>query len=286
MDTDFSTIRRALLSVSDKSGLVSLARRLHERRVELIATGGTARALRQDGLPITDVAEITGFPELMDGRLKTLHPLIHGALLARRDDHGHQQAMREHGIRPIDLLVVNLYPFEETRARTSDGDILIETIDIGGPAMIRAAAKNHAHVCVLTAPWQYAVFLEEIRKHNGTVRYELRRHFAALAYEHTCRYDAAISKWMDETNDNASPLRNLLPFDRLAPLPVAMPRSAYGTFFESDENGFVAAERKTDARRGESVDALSSETGTFGTASSAPTPSGTAPFKKEASATK
>ena len=251
MDTDFSTIRRALLSVSDKDGLVPLARGLHERDVELIATGGSARSLRQDGLPVKDVTEVTGFPELMDGRLKTLHPRIHGALLAKRDERGHQQAMRDHGIRPIDLLVVNLYPFEATRARTSDAAVIIEDIDIGGPAMIRAAAKNHAHVCVLTAPWQYDVFLAEMRKHNGATGHALRRRFAAQAYEHTCRYDAAISKWMfaEDAATAASPLHNLRPFDKLATFPAAAPQTAYGAFSESDASEFVAAEKKASATK-------------------------------------
>ncbi|MBU2358082.1 MAG: bifunctional phosphoribosylaminoimidazolecarboxamide formyltransferase/IMP cyclohydrolase, partial [Alphaproteobacteria bacterium] len=139
-------IRRALLSVSDKTGLIDLGQKLAGRGVTLLSTGGTAKALREAGLDVTDVAEVTGFPEMMDGRVKTLHPMVHGGLLALRDDAGHVKAMEDHGIAPIDLLVVNLYPFEETVAKGGDYDDCIENIDIGGPAMIRAAAKNHAFV--------------------------------------------------------------------------------------------------------------------------------------------
>ena len=197
MNTDLFPPRRALLSVSDKHGLVPLARALHDRKVELIATGGTAETLRREkNLPVKDVSEVTGFPELMDGRLKTLHPLIHGALLGQRDNPGHRQSMKEHEIQPIDLLVVNLYPFEETLAKTSDAATLIENIDIGGPAMIRAAAKNHAHVCVLTSPKDYGPFLDQLRTHNGATTGALRKRLAAQAYRRTAAYDAAIGKWM------------------------------------------------------------------------------------------
>lgn len=196
MAPEFLPIRRALLSVSDKTGILSLARHLLDNSVRLIATGGTARALRQENFPITDVSEITGFPELMDGRLKTLHPRIHGALLGQRDNPDHREAMREHGIEAIDLLVVNLYPFEKTLSHTFDETALIENIDIGGPAMIRAAAKNHSHVCVLTSPEEYPALVAEMQTNNGAVGTGLRRRLAAQAFQRISFYDAAISGWM------------------------------------------------------------------------------------------
>ncbi len=196
MDPEFPALRRALLSVSDKSGLVDLARALHERRIEIVATGGTADALKQAGIPILEVSDVTEFPELMDGRLKTLHPRIHGGLLARREDSAHRKDMSEHDIKGIDLLVVNLYPFEKTLERKADEAELIENIDIGGPAMIRAAAKNHAHVCVVTSPREYPVLLAELQVHDGSTGLAFRRHLAAMAFRRTALYDAAISGWM------------------------------------------------------------------------------------------
>ena len=150
------TIRRALLSVSDKTGLVDLARSLADQGVELVSTGGTAKALRDAGLTVRDVADLTGFPEMMDGRVKTLHPMVHGGLLAVRDDAAHVAAMEEHGIGAIDLVVVNLYPFEATVAKGADRATVIENIDIGGPSMVRSAAKNHAFVAIVTDPADYA----------------------------------------------------------------------------------------------------------------------------------
>ena len=166
------TIRRALLSVSDKSGVVELASRLAKGGVELVSTGGTARALRDAGLTVRDVADVTGFPEMMDGRVKTLHPLIHGGLLAVRDDPEHAAAMDAHEIGAIDLLVSNLYPFEETVMRGAERLEIIENIDIGGPAMIRSASKNHAFVTIVTDPADYPVLLEELaamRLRNSSV---------------------------------------------------------------------------------------------------------------------
>lgn len=192
-------IKRALLSVSDKRGLVSLARALREMGVEIIATGGTAEVLYEAKIPLREVSDVTEFPELMNGRLKTLHPRIHGGLLAQRDNPDHREAMSEHGIENIDLLVVNLYPFEETLQRTNDEAELIENTDIGGPAMIRAAAKNHAHVCVLTSPKEYHYLLDEMRKYNGATSDILRLYLASLAFHRTSCYDAVISKWMKET---------------------------------------------------------------------------------------
>ncbi|GAB4517049.1 MAG: bifunctional phosphoribosylaminoimidazolecarboxamide formyltransferase/IMP cyclohydrolase [Amphiplicatus sp.] len=189
-----SPVRRAIISVSDKSGLTAFAKRLTAAGVELVSTGGTAKALREAGLAPRDVSELTGFPEMMDGRVKTLHPKVHGGLLALRDDAAHQAAMREHGIEPVDLIVVNLYPFEATVARGAGYEECVENIDIGGPAMIRAAAKNHAHVGVVTDPADYDSVATEIEKLGG-LSLELKRRLAAAAYARTAAYDAAIATW-------------------------------------------------------------------------------------------
>src|SRR5688500_15071541 len=189
------TIRRALLSVSDKTGVVELASRLAKGGVELVSTGGTARGLRDAGLQVRDVADVTGFPEMMDGRVKTLHPLIHGGLLAVRDDPEHAAAMEAHEIGAIDLLVSNLYPFEETVMRGADRDTVIENIDIGGPSMIRSAAKNHAFVTIVTDPADYAVLLEELAGNDGATTLDFRRKMAAKAFAATAAYDAMISQW-------------------------------------------------------------------------------------------
>jgi phosphoribosylaminoimidazolecarboxamide formyltransferase/IMP cyclohydrolase len=200
-------VARALLSVSDKSGLVDFARALAEHGVELVSTGGTAKALAAEGLKVIDVADLTGFPEMMDGRVKTLHPKVHGGLLAIRDDTHHTAAMQAHDIRPIDLLVVNLYPFEETVARGADFADCIENIDIGGPAMIRAAAKNHADVAVVVEPDDYAAVLAELTAHGATTL-ALRQRLAAKAYARTAAYDAAISSWFaDHLKDPAPAFR-------------------------------------------------------------------------------
>jgi phosphoribosylaminoimidazolecarboxamide formyltransferase/IMP cyclohydrolase len=197
-------ISRALISVSDKTGLVDFARALAAHGVELISTGGTRNALADAGLKVLDVSELTGFPEMMDGRVKTLHPKVHGGLLAIRDDKDHAAAMQAHGIRPIDLLVVNLYPFEATVAKGADFDTCIENIDIGGPAMIRAAAKNHADVAVVVDATDYAVVLAELEQHGGATTLALRQKLAAKAYARTGAYDAAISNWFaDKLGDPA-----------------------------------------------------------------------------------
>jgi len=202
--TDPVLIRRALISVSDKTGILDLARALHGRGVELLSTGGTSGLMRDAGLPVTDVSELTGFPEMMDGRVKTLHPRIHGGLLALRDKPDHLAAMQEHGIGPIDLLVVNLYPFEETRATTDDYETLIENIDIGGPAMIRAAAKNHGFVAVITDPADYAPLLQELGAHGGTTR-AFRQRLALTAYARTAAYDTAVSTWLAAAIGESAP---------------------------------------------------------------------------------
>ncbi len=193
--TDSVSIRRALLSVSDKSGLVELGKALGARGVELVSTGGTAKALRDAGLDVRDVSDLTGFPEMMDGRVKTLHPMVHGGLLAVRDNPEHAAAMEEHAIGAIDLVVVNLYPFEQTVAKGAGREEVIENIDIGGPSMVRSAAKNHAFVTILTDPADYGALLAEMDETDGATRMDFRKAMAARAFSATAAYDAAISSW-------------------------------------------------------------------------------------------
>ena len=207
---------RALLSVSDKTGLVEFARALAGYGVELVSTGGTRKALSEAGLAVADVSDLTGFPEMMDGRVKTLHPAVHGGLLAVRDNPEHAEAMRAHGIRPIDLLVVNLYPFEETVARGADFADCIENIDIGGPAMIRAAAKNHDDVAVVVDAERLRRGARGARSHGGMTTLALRRRLAAKAFARTAAYDAAIANWFaDELGERRARLPRLRrPADR------------------------------------------------------------------------
>ena len=188
-------VTRALLSVSDKSGLIEFARALAGHGIQLVSTGGTAKAIAAAGLKVRDVSELTGFPEMMDGRVKTLHPKVHGGLLAIRDNAEHAQAMTVHGIAPIDLLVVNLYPFEATVDKGAGFEECIENIDIGGPAMIRAAAKNHDDVAVVVEAQDYQAVLDELAANAGATTLALRRRLAAKAYARTAAYDAAISNW-------------------------------------------------------------------------------------------
>jgi phosphoribosylaminoimidazolecarboxamide formyltransferase/IMP cyclohydrolase len=202
-------VRRALLSVSDKTGLIDFARDLSRRGIELVSTGGTAKALKTEGLAVTDVAAVTGFPEIMNGRVKTLHPKIHGGLLADRGNPAHVEALSAQSIAPFELLVVNLYPFEEVTARDARWDMAIENIDIGGPAMIRAAAKNHGSVAVIVDPADYAALLNELDAHQGAVSIEARRRLAAKAFARTAAYDVAIAQWFarelkDEAPDYAA----------------------------------------------------------------------------------
>jgi phosphoribosylaminoimidazolecarboxamide formyltransferase/IMP cyclohydrolase len=196
-------VQRALISVSDKTGLIDFARALAALGVEIVSTGGTAKTLAQAGIAVVDVAEITGFPEMMDGRVKTLHPKVHGGLLAIRDNAEHAGAMRTHGIKPIDLLVVSLYPFEETVAKGASFEDCIENIDIGGPAMIRAAAKNHDDVAVVVDVQDYEPLLDALKAGGTTL--DLRRRLAAKAYARTATYDAAISNWFAEQLRNPAP---------------------------------------------------------------------------------
>ena len=192
---DLVPIRRALLSVSDKTGIIDLATALAARGIALVSTGGTAKALRDAGLAVSDVSDLTGFPEMMDGRVKTLHPKVHGGLLADRDVPDHLAAMAAHDIAPIDLAVINLYPFAATVAKGAARDDIIENIDIGGPAMVRSSAKNHAHVAIVTAPDQYAELLAALDAHDGATDLALRKKLAAAAFAHTAGYDAAVASW-------------------------------------------------------------------------------------------
>jgi phosphoribosylaminoimidazolecarboxamide formyltransferase/IMP cyclohydrolase len=188
-------ISRALLSVSDKTGLAELGQALARHGVELVSTGGTAKALRDAGLDVRDISELTGFPEMMDGRVKTLHPKVHGGLLGVRDNARACGAMAEHGIGAIDLVVVNLYPFAQTVARGAGRDEIIENIDIGGPSMVRSAAKNHAHVAIVTDPADYAELIQALKANGGMTSIEFRKRLAAKAFSATAAYDAMISQW-------------------------------------------------------------------------------------------
>ncbi|MDP3661182.1 bifunctional phosphoribosylaminoimidazolecarboxamide formyltransferase/IMP cyclohydrolase [Phenylobacterium sp.] len=203
---DRAAVKRALLSVSDKTGLVDAARVLSQMGVELVSTGGTRAAIAAAGLSVKDIAELTGFPEMMDGRVKTLHPVVHGGLLGVRDAPEHARAMGEHGIGGIDLVYVNLYPFEATVAAGADYATAVENIDIGGPAMIRSAAKNHAYVAVCTEPADLAEVLAEL-KADGTTSLALRKTLAARAYARTASYDAAISAWFAKVLEDPAPRR-------------------------------------------------------------------------------
>jgi len=200
-------IRRALISVSDKRGLADFARTLAARDIEILSTGGSARALMEAGVPVTEVSALTGFPEIRDGRVKTLHPKIHGGILARRDSPDHRAALDAHAIAPIDLVVVNLYPFEETLAAGADAASCIENIDIGGPAMVRAAAKNHDFVTVVTRPDDYGAVLEDMGAHDGATTASLRARLAAAAFAHTAAYDAVIAAWLRERQGAGFPAR-------------------------------------------------------------------------------
>ncbi len=205
--TDLHPVRRALISVSDKTGMIEFATALAGHGIELLSTGGSAQSLRDAGLTVRDVADVTGFPEMMDGRVKTLHPVVHGGLLARRDNDGHLAAMTEHNIGEIDLLVVNLYPFEETVAKGADFDTCIENIDIGGPAMIRSAAKNHAFVNVVTDVQDYSDVLAELDANSGKTTLALRQRLAQTAYARTAAYDTAVSTWMAGAIKDNTPRR-------------------------------------------------------------------------------
>ena len=200
-------IKRALLSVSDKTGLIEFGQFLAEQGVEILSTGGTAKALAAAGVAVTEVSDHTGFPEMMDGRVKTLHPKIHGGLLALRDNDAHLAAMTAHDIAPIDLLVVNLYPFEETVAKGADFATCIENIDIGGPAMIRSASKNHSFVTVVVDAVDYDAVKASMLENKGATSRELRRRLAATAFGRTGAYDAAIAAWFAAQQGETYPER-------------------------------------------------------------------------------
>jgi phosphoribosylaminoimidazolecarboxamide formyltransferase/IMP cyclohydrolase len=205
MSSDLRRVTRALLSVSDKTGLIDFARALAGQGIELVSTGGTRKALADAGLPVRDVSDLTGFPEMMDGRVKTLHPKVHGGLLAIRENPEHEAAMLAHAIVPIDLLVVNLYPFEATVAKGAAYDDCIENIDIGGPAMIRGAAKNHGDVAVVVDVSDYAAVLDALSAHGGATTLALRKRLAQKAYARTAAYDAAISNWFAKEIGETAP---------------------------------------------------------------------------------
>ena len=201
-----TAVKRALISVSDKSRLIEQARALHERKVELISTGGTYRSIAAAGIPVVDISEVTNFPEMMDGRVKTLHPMVHGGLLGDRDIDSHNMSMQEYGIIPIDLLIVNLYPFEQTVNQGGSYEMCIENIDIGGPAMIRAAAKNHAHVAVCTDSDDVELVLAEMDANQGKVSGGLKQRLASKTYAQSAAYDSAIANYFVEHLNETNPI--------------------------------------------------------------------------------
>ena len=234
-------IRRALISVSDKTGLVAFGQALSASNVHILSTGGSAAALRAGGVPVTEVSEHTGFPEMLDGRVKTLVPQIHGGILARRDVPEHLAQMTAHNIAPIDLVVVNLYPFEDAVAGGASPETCVENIDIGGPALIRAAAKNHSHVAVLTDPAQYEAVLTSLREQHGTSLAQ-RRSLAATAYARTAAYDAAIAGWFAREAGDALPKRITLSGIRLQPLRYGEnPHQLAALYVTSDRPGIAHA---------------------------------------------
>ena len=198
-------IQRAVISVSDKKGIVEFSRALSDLGVEIISTGGTASLLRDNKIPVKDVSEITGFPEMMDGRVKTLHPKVHGGILALRDNPEHVAKMKEHGIAPIDLVVVNLYPFEATVKRGASFEEIVENIDIGGPSMVRAAAKNHAYVGVVVDPEDYSGIIDELKNNGGSLSPETHHRLFAKAFQHTAHYDGAISNYFSSLDEEKKP---------------------------------------------------------------------------------
>jgi phosphoribosylaminoimidazolecarboxamide formyltransferase/IMP cyclohydrolase len=250
MTDQLRRVSRALISVSDKSGLVELARALAAHGIELVSTGGTRKTLADAGLRVLDVSELTGFPEMMDGRVKTLHPRVHGGLLAIRQNQDHAAAMAAHGIAPIDLLVVNLYPFEATVAKGADFDTSIENIDIGGPAMIRAAAKNHADVAVVVDASDYARLLAELEAHDGATTLALRKQLAAKAYARTAVYDAAIANWFAQQLADPAPDYRAVGGQLAEPLRYGEnPHQAAAFYRTPDRRAGVAAARQLQGKQ-------------------------------------
>jgi phosphoribosylaminoimidazolecarboxamide formyltransferase/IMP cyclohydrolase len=237
-------VRRALLSVSDKTDLIPFAKFLSDRGVELLSTGGSAKAIAAAGIPVKEVSDHTGFPEIMDGRVKTLHPTIHGGILARRDLQHHLDAQRDHRIADIDMVVVNLYPFEATVAKGADRETCIENIDIGGPAMIRAAAKNHDFVAIVTDPQDYDAVMTEMASHAGATSLKLRRRLALDAFARTASYDAAISNWMASQENETFPDRLTLAGQRRAELRYGENPHQRAAFYATSEQRFGIATAK------------------------------------------
>ncbi len=255
--SELRKIKRALISVSDKTGILEFAKSLREFGVEIISTGGTAKSFRENGIEVTEVAEITNFPEMMDGRVKTLHPKIHGAFLALRDNENHVESMNEHGIEPIDLVVVNLYPFQETIAK-EDVSLAeaVENIDIGGPAMIRSASKNWRDVAVVTDVKLYDGILEELKENDGSLSLKTRQRLATLAYTRTASYDLAISSYLAKQLSNAD-LEFLEPFNPLGNLIIIESSEIFEETIEDSESEdlpefeTIELEKVTDLRYGE-----------------------------------
>lgn len=241
MPKNLRRVSRALLSVSDKTGLIDFAKALNAQGIELLSTGGTAKAIAEAGLPVRDVSDITGFPEMMDGRVKTLHPKIHGGLLGIRGNPEHEAAMLAHGIAAIDLLVVNLYPFEDTLTRSKDYDTLIENIDIGGPAMLRGAAKNHGDVAVVVDVEDYTHIIQELQAHNGATTLATRKALAAKAYARTAAYDAAISNWFSKELKNEAPEWRALGGRKIEVMRYGENPHQSAAFYKTTENRFGLA---------------------------------------------
>lgn len=248
-NSSLKKIERALISVSDKAGIVEFAGRLKSHGVEIVSTGGTAKLLRESGIETRDISDLTGFPEMMDGRVKTLHPRVHGGLLGIRDNQEHRASMKEHGIVPIDLVVVNLYPFRQTiRKPGVEMDEAIENIDIGGPAMIRSASKNHHDVAVVVDPADYSALADEMDRHGGRVSFETRFRLAAAAFSHTADYDSEIARFLAARIAPEDELPRVLPFslERVAPLRYGEnphQRAALYRFAGQAEHGVATAEQ-------------------------------------------
>jgi phosphoribosylaminoimidazolecarboxamide formyltransferase / IMP cyclohydrolase len=238
---DPGKIRRALLSVSDKTGLADFAKALSARGIEIVSTGGTAKLLREAGIEVIDVAEITASPEMMDGRVKTLHPKIHGGLLAVRGNEAHERALKDHAIPAIDLLVVNLYPFVSTVERGGEFDSCIENIDIGGPALIRAGAKNHASVTVVVVAADYGLVLAEMKANRGATTLSLRKSLAAKAFARTAQYDAAIASWFAETLGEQTPETTVIAGTLAEALRYGENPHQWAAFYRSGEQRFGVA---------------------------------------------
>ena len=236
MTDSIPAIRRALISVSDKSGLVDFAKFLAERNVEILSTGGTAQAMRDGGSTVIEVGDHTGFPEILDGRVKTLHPKVHGGILGRRGDPTHVDTMAEHDIDPIDLIVVNFYPFEATVAAGGDYQTCVENIDIGGPAMIRSAAKNHESVTIVTDAEDYQAVMDDMAANNGATSLALRRKLAGIAYARTAAYDAAIGKWFSQKNKDPFPRRFSLSGTRVQSLRYGENPHQNAAFYSTGEH--------------------------------------------------